>query len=138
MATLDWAIIDIVISCKTSYNAEHLAGSFLHVLPEDYALNLHDWCTNIGDPCAVNHASLELIINNCKLDVSEINCISHGVCNSGKAFEVLNANKTNKFLIRMVKYRLCKAVYVHEDKFGKKPIKAGSNQWWTTWELMEG
>ena len=46
-------------------------------------LNLNDWRVNIGDQCVVNGAMLNKIVQQCKLSVTEIGCISHGNCNSG-------------------------------------------------------
>ena len=114
-----------------------LAGSFLKVLEEDYSLDLNDWRCNVGDWCAVNGAMITKVVERCKLNVTEIDCISHGICNSGKHFEVPHADRASKGLTKIVKYPLCKARHIFEEQFNEKPLKSGGTRWWSDWEQYQ-
>jgi hypothetical protein len=131
MVTLQWDIIELTIRCRaflTSFNSETLAGSFLEVLEEDYDVNLVDWRVNMGDRCAVNGAMLNKIIEHCKLNVTSVGCVSHGICNSGGHFDVPHADRTSKGLTKMVKYPLCKARQIFEEAFAEKALKSGGTR----------
>ena len=135
--TLDWQIVEVVIRCWAfdgSFNAETMAGTLLQCLEEQYSLDLNNWRCYVADRCAVNGAMVDKIVISCKLNVTKIPCVSHGICNSGSHFDVPNAKRTAQGLTKMVKYIVSKATENFTKVFHQKPLKATGPRWWMDYE----
>ena len=136
----DWKIVEVVIRCrahKGSFNADNMAGTILQCLEQDYGLDLNNWRCYVADRCAVNGAMIDKRLIACKLNITKIPCISHGLCNSGNHFAVPHAKHTAQGLTKMVKYPVSKATANFDEAFHQKPLKATGPRWWMDYEQYE-
>jgi hypothetical protein len=137
MVTKEWKIAEIVIRCRayqSSFNAKTLAGEVLFILEEEYNLKLEHWRCFMADRASVNGAAIRLVVEKTRLNVLEVPCVSHGLCNAGKKYHCPHMTYVLQKMNTMLKFKMSKSRDLFREEFKEEPLKGGGVRWFQDWE----